>query len=136
MLSIRKSIARPSSQREKYVYLVDVLSFAQKVRKLFVAMKLFPLVLKTLSKRSWSFFLSWACGIQPRKITERRVVLCSSILEKIIYMRFSSGVRKLSVIWVSVLSGCLGFHCIRLSPFKLLKTRGCLQLEEQNSVTN
>ena len=136
MLSIRKSIARPSSWREKYVYLVDVLSFAQKVRKLFVAMKLFPLVLKTLSKRSWSFFLSWACGIQPRKITERRVVLCSSILEKIIYMRFSSGVRKLSVIWVSVLSGCLGFHCIRLSPFKLLKTWGCLQLEEQNSVTN
>ena len=62
MLSIRKSIARPSSLQEKYVYLVDVLSFVQKVRKLLVAMKLFPLVLKTLSKRSWSCFLSWACG--------------------------------------------------------------------------
>ena len=62
MLSIRKSIARPSSRQEKYVYFVDVLWFAQKVRKLLVAMKLFPLVLKTLSKRSWSCFLSWACG--------------------------------------------------------------------------
>ena len=45
--------------------------------------------------------------------------------------------KKTVCYMISVLSGCLGFHCIRLSPFKLLKTRGrCLQLEEQNSVTN
>ena len=53
-LLIRKSIARQSTLQEKYVYHADVLSFVQKVRKLFVAMKLFPLVLKTLSKGSWS----------------------------------------------------------------------------------
>lgn len=94
-----------------------------------------PLSYKLVSGKA-NGCLQWF-RIQPGKITDRRVVLCSSILEKIIYMRFSSGVRKLSVIWVSVLSGCLGLHCIRLSPVKLLKTRGrCLQLEEQNSVTN
>ena len=40
MLSIRKSISRQSTQQEKYVYHADVLSFVQKVRKLFVAMEL------------------------------------------------------------------------------------------------
>lgn len=59
---VRKSIATQSFLQEKNVYLVDVLSFVQKVRKLLVAMKLFPLVLKTLCKRSWSCFLSLACG--------------------------------------------------------------------------
>ena len=44
MLSIRKSIARQSSLQEKYVYLMDILSFVQKVRKELVAMKLFPFV--------------------------------------------------------------------------------------------
>ena len=34
---------------EKHLYLADTLSFVQKVRKLLVAMKLFPLVLNTLS---------------------------------------------------------------------------------------
>ena len=33
---IDKKVKRPSSRREKYVYLVDVSSFAQKVRKLLV----------------------------------------------------------------------------------------------------
>ena len=58
---IDKKVKRQSSRREKYVYLVDVSSFAQKVRKLLVD-EAFPLVLNTLSKRSWSCFLSWACG--------------------------------------------------------------------------
>ena len=37
MLSIRKSIARQSSLQEKYVYLMDILSFIQKVQKELVA---------------------------------------------------------------------------------------------------
>ena len=37
MLSIRKSIARQSSLQEKYVYLMDILSFVQKVQKELVA---------------------------------------------------------------------------------------------------
>ena len=45
-----------NSLQEKYVYPVDVLSVVQKVRKKWVEMKLFPLALKTLSKRSWSCF--------------------------------------------------------------------------------
>ena len=45
-----------NSLQEKYVYLVDVLPVVQKVRKLWIEMKLFPLVLKPLSKRSWSCF--------------------------------------------------------------------------------
>ena len=45
-----------NSLQERYVYLVDVLSVVHKVRKLLVEMKLFRLVLKTLSKRSWSCF--------------------------------------------------------------------------------
>ena len=45
-----------NSLQEKYVYLVDVPSVVQKVRKLLVEVKLFPLVLKALSKRSWSCF--------------------------------------------------------------------------------
>ena len=47
---------KANSLQEKYVYLVDVLSVLQKVRKLLVEVTLFPLVLKTLSKRSWSCF--------------------------------------------------------------------------------
>ena len=50
-----------------------------------------------------------------------------------IFIRSKKTVCYMSVCvkWVS------RFHCIRLSRFKLLKTRGrCLQLEEQNSVTN
>ena len=46
-----------NSLQEKYVYLVDDLSVVQKIiGKLLVEVSLFPLVLKTLSKRSWSCF--------------------------------------------------------------------------------
>ena len=56
------------------MYLVDVIPFVQKVRKLLVVMKLFPLVLKTLSKRSWSYFLSWACGRLVQRVEKSQVV--------------------------------------------------------------
>ena len=41
-----------SSLQEKYVYLVDVPSIVQKVRKLLVEVKLFPLVLKALNNKN------------------------------------------------------------------------------------
>ena len=63
-----------NSLQEKYLYLVDVLSVAQKVRKLLVAMKLFPLVLKTLSKRAWNCFLSRACGRLVKRVEKSQVL--------------------------------------------------------------
>ena len=48
MLSIRKSIARQSSLQEKYVYLMDILSVVQKVRKELVAMRAFPFLYEKL----------------------------------------------------------------------------------------
>ena len=56
------------------MYLVDVLSVVQKVRKLLVAMKLFPLVLKTLSKRAWNCFLSWECGRLVKRVEKSQVL--------------------------------------------------------------
>ena len=58
------------------MYLVDILSFAQKVRKLLVAMKLFPLVLKTLQKIMKLLFKlgMWKVSIKSRKFPSTHMI--------------------------------------------------------------
>ena len=48
---------------------VDVLSFVQKVRKLLVAMKLFPLVLELLFKLG-----VWKASIKSRKVPSTHMI--------------------------------------------------------------
>lgn len=56
---VNKKVSSKAQFHKGEVYFTDFLSLAQKVWKLLVAVKLFPLVLKVLLSISWLMFRLW-----------------------------------------------------------------------------